>query len=250
MGGDRIDPVWAPYCGAAPSPGDLLARWNLDPLLLAVLAGAALAWHLTIYRRGQAPLASFLGGMAALAVLFVSPLCAMTSALFAARTVHHALLVAVAAPLLAWSLPERSLWRKLPIAVWTGIGAAVLWAWHVPALYATALSHDPIYWLMQASLLASAIAFWSAVRQSTAPAAVAALLANTVQMGLLGAILTFASTALYAPHFLSTAAWGYTPLEDQQLGGLVMWAPAAALYLFAALLIVGRWLGEESRTPA
>jgi len=250
MGGGRIGQVWVPYCGAAPSPDELLARWNFDPLMLVALGGAALAWHLTIYRREQARLAPFLAGMAALAVLFVSPFCAMTSALFAARTAHHALLVAVAAPLLAWSFPERSLWRKLPVGAWTGIGAAVLWAWHVPALYAAALSHDLVYWLMQASLLASAIAFWSAVRQSAVPAAVAALLANMVQMGLLGAILTFASAPLYAPHLLSTTAWGYTPLEDQQLGGLVMWAPAAALYLAAALLIAGRWLGEKSRTPA
>lgn len=250
MGGAPIGQAWVPYCGTAPYPDELAARWNLDPWLIAALVGAALAWHLTVYRKGKGEIAPFLGGMGILVLLFVSPFCALTSALFAARTAHHALLVAAAAPLLAWSLPEHGFWRKLPVGAWTAIGGAVLWAWHVPALYAAALSHDPIYWLMQLSLLASAIAFWSAVRQAAVPAAVAALLANMVQMGLLGAILTFTSKPLYAPHFLSTAAWGYTPLEDQQLGGLVMWAPAAALYLFAALFISWRWLGQEGRTPA
>lgn len=248
MEGGGIGQAWIPYCGSAPSPGEWLARWNFDPPLLAAFACAVLAWHLTVFRRERAGLAPFLGGMAVLVLLFVSPLCALTSALFAARTAHHALLIAAAAPLLAWSLPERKVWRKLPLPAWTVLGAAVLWAWHVPALYSAALSHDLVYWLMQASLLGSAVAFWSAIRQAGLPAAVAALLATMVQMGLLGAILTFATVPLYAPHFLSAPAWGYTPLEDQQLAGLVMWAPAAALYLAAALTIAGRWLHAEGRT--
>ena len=51
----------------------------------------------------------------------------------------------------------------------------------------------------------------------------------------LGAILTFAGQAVYAPHFHTTLAWGMTPLEDQQAAGLIMWAPAAAAYLLVAL---------------
>jgi putative membrane protein len=67
---------------------------------------------------------------------------------------------------------------------------------------------------------------------------VAALLATTVLMGLLGALLTFAPVALYAPHTLTTAAWGLTPLEDQQTAGLIMWIPAAGVYLASALSIL------------
>jgi putative membrane protein len=66
-----------------------------------------------------------------------------------------------------------------------------------------------------------------------------------VQMGLLGALLTFAARPLYAPHLASTAAWGFSPLEDQQLAGLVMWAPAAGIYLGAALWLLARWLGPD-----
>ena len=47
-------------------------------------------------------------------------------------------------------------------------------------------------------------------------------------MGLLGALLTFAGTPIYAPHFGATMLYGLTPLEDQQNAGLIMWAPAAA----------------------
>jgi putative membrane protein len=126
----------------------------------------------------------------------------------------------------------------------------VLWAWHYPPLYAAALSNDAVYWAMQGSLLATATGFWVALRRASVATVVAALLATMVQMGLLGALITFAGEPLYAPHLLTTAAWGLTPLEDQQLGGLIMWAPAAAVYLVAALLVAGRWLRDETRAAA
>ncbi|MBI1682916.1 cytochrome c oxidase assembly protein [Caulobacter hibisci] len=181
--------------------------------------------------------------MAALAVLalsFVSPLCALSSALFCARTLHHVLLTSLAAPVLAWALPRAEAAKGLGAT--TLAFAAVFWIWHAPAAYGAALSSDGVYWLMQASLLSSATLFWRAVRSAPAPAGVAALLATTVQMGLLGALLTFMPRALYAPHALTTIPWGLSPLEDQQLAGLLMWIPAAGAYLAAALVLLGRQL--------
>jgi putative membrane protein len=103
---------------------------------------------------------------------------------------------------------------------------------------------------MQLSLLVSAFLFWRAVLQSGVSGSVAALLATMVQMGLLGALITFAGAPLYAPHWLTTTAWGLTPLEDQQLAGLIMWVPAAAVYLAAALMLLGGWLARENRSIA
>jgi putative membrane protein len=57
-----------------------------------------------------------------------------------------------------------------------------------------------------------------------------------VQMGLLGALITFAPEPLYAPHFLTTKPYGLSAHDDQQLAGLIMWVPAIAPYLLAALL--------------
>ena len=50
---------------------------------------------------------------------------------------------------------------------------------------------------------------------------------------------------LYPAHFATTSAWGLTPLEAQQIAGLIMWAPAAAVYLFVALRLVGRMMRAE-----
>lgn len=234
--------IWTPYCGVAPEFGEW--RWNLDPVLLVVLAVGTGLMAVRLEGRRRA---FGLAAMAVLAVGFVSPLCALSSALFSARTVHHVLLVGVAAPLLAGALPVR---RYGSLVLATAAQAVIFWAWHAPGAYAAALSNDGVYWVMQISLLASAVWFWGCARAATAPAAVVALLAAMLAMGLLGAVLTFAGQAVYAPHAYTTLAWGMTPLEDQQAAGLIMWAPAAALYLFAALWRLGRMIGPdvEART--
>lgn len=184
-------------------------------------------------------------------ILFVSPFCALTSALFSVRVTHHVLLTAVLALLLVYALPPRWYLRWRPsLALWTGIQAVTFWMWHSPGLYSAALSSDFIYWSMQITLVGTAMGFWLALRGSSTPAAIAALLASTVQMGLLGALLTFAQTPFYRPHFLTTRAWGIDALEDQQLAGLIMWAPSAGLYLGAALFLVHRWLAQEDRELA
>lgn len=242
--------IWHPYCGAAPLPADLIGRWNFDPLLLLVIGAAVIGWQLTIGRSQPQRARPFYAALALTLVLFVSPFCALTSALFSARVVHHVLLAAALAPLLALSFPRTILVRAGPLAAWTGAQALVFWAWHAPPLYAAALSSNAVYWLMQLSILGTAFGFWTAVRRSAAPSAVAALLVSLVQMGLLGALITFAASPLYSPHFATTGPWGLSVLEDQQLAGLVMWAPAAGFYLAAALVIASRWLKSESRAAA
>ena len=241
--------TWIPYCGEAPGPEIWLSRWNLDPVLGAVLLLLALGLSrvpvghdLTLGRR-----LSLRGAWALTVVLYVSPLCALSSAFFTVRVVHHIALVLAIAPLLAFGLEP---WlRRLPTSLWsaTAVAAVTFWAWHAPAPYAAALSSDWIYALMQFTLLASAIAFWLAVRRAAPTAAMGAILATTVSMGLLGALITFAGRPLYAPHFASTLSWGVSPLEDQQLAGITMWAPGSIAYLAAAMWIGWRWMDAERK---
>lgn len=241
--------IWSPYCGHAPTPDELLARWNFDPILLLVLAAAAAAWWAALQRNHQRGV-PFYASLALAILLFVSPFCALTSALFSARVVHHVLIAAAMAPLLALSLPRSRLPPIGALYLWTMIQAVTFWAWHWPALYAAALSSVLVYWVMQTTLLFSALGFWVALRRAPPTSAVGALLVTMVQMGLLGALITFAADPLYAPHFATTSSWGLSSLEDQQLAGLIMWVPAAGLYLAAALAIASRWLRTEARAAA
>jgi putative membrane protein len=218
------------YCGPAPVPADIALAWNLDPPLVAGLAlfAATVAWG---------PSAAGWGALGLMVLIFVSPLCALTAALFSARVVHHVVLIAGVAPLLVLAFPPKGPGR-LPLALLVMVHAAIVWAWHAPGAYSWALVTVPGYWLMQATLLASAWALWRAVL--VAPerpvAGLTALIATVAQMGMLGALLTFAPEPLYLVHFATTAPWGLSPLADQQLGGLIMWAPALLPYLAAALL--------------
>ena len=110
------------------------------------------------------------------------------------------------------------------------------------------MSNDAVFWFMQISIVATAAAWWVKIIRSPAPAAATALLATMVVMGALGALLAFAHRAYFAPHWLTTQSWGLSPIEDQQIAGIIMWGPASLVYLVAALAILYRSLG--SRAPA
>ena len=251
---DELGP-WVPYCGEAPGPEVWLSRWNLDPVLGAALALlACLLWRRPsmatppTQSRHQRHLLRWAWCVTVL--LYVSPLCALSSAFFTVRVVHHMALVLVVAPLLAAGLEP---WlRRWPAPLWTStaIAALTFWTWHAPAPYAAALSSVPVYALMQFTLAGSALAFWVAVRRAGPVAAIAAIGATTVQMGLLGALITFATRPLYAPHLASTLGWGVSPLADQQLAGLTMWAPGSIAYLAAAMWIGWHGLRPGSATAA
>lgn len=238
---------YEPYCGPAPTPETLSTSWNLDPVLLSALAAIGIAgmWRLREahptdagMRRGAFALAG-----AAAFIAFVAPLCALTVALFSARTLHHLVLLGLVAPALAIAFPFR--WRA-PSATFLAV-SVVLWIWHVPAVYAAAWNHDAFYWLMQIALIATAWAFWSAVFDTrddaletlSASAAVAGLAG---QMGLIGAVLTFAPRILYPEHLPLTAPFGLTPLADQQLAGLIMWVPGMLpMAVLTAFLLRRGW---------
>jgi putative membrane protein len=225
------------YCGPAPIPAELALRWNFDPFALAVVV------MLVVWAGRNRP---SIAAMVVLGFAFLSPLCALSSALFSARVLHHVLLVAVAAPLLALARPAASR---------TGIGlpflaaTATLWLWHVPAAYDGALGHKAIYWLMQATLFGSALWFWRAAFVQPGGSGIVWVFAAYVAMGLLGAILTLAPDAVYATHRAAPLLWGLSPLQDQQLGGLLMWVPAGLPYaLWGGLLARRAWrdMGEAA----
>ena len=225
------------YCGPAPAPADLLSRWNFDLLVLAVLVVLAILAGRT--RPGAA-------AIVVLAFAFLSPLCALSSALFSARVVHHVLLVAVAAPLLALSRPARA-----PMAVGLPflLATAALWLWHVPVAYDAALGQKPLYWVMQASLFGSAWLFWRAAFSQPGGSGVVWVFLAYLAMGMLGAILTLAPEAVYATHAVTPLLWGLTAQSDQQLGGLVMWMPAGLPFaVWGGMLARRAWrdMGEAS----
>ena len=128
---------------------------------------------------------------------------------------------------------------------------AALWVWHAEGPYEEALANPYVHGLEHACFLATALLSWAAVlapprRRAAVPGmAVLVLFGLAMVSGLLGVLLTFAPTPWYPSYADTTGVWGLTPLEDQQLAGVVMWVPGGGAYLVAALALVGWWL----RTP-
>jgi putative membrane protein len=238
------------YCGPPPSPSDLWVRWNLDPVLLVFMTICLVAAAFALRHAARPRQAAFAGAWGLLAVLYVSPICALTVALFSARVGHHVLLTMAVAPLLVLALPTG--WgqtrRLLPALA---VSTATLWFWHAPDVYAAAFSHPAIYWAMQMSLLATAAWLWlGIIRARSGGAAALVALGSATQMGLLGALLVFAPQPFYLPHLATTLAFGFSPLDDQQLAGLIMWVPANLPLLAAVLWRLVGMLGADQTAVA
>jgi putative membrane protein len=184
--------------------------------------------------------AAFLVGWAILVLALVSPLCRLSVALFSAREAQHVLITVVAAPLLAIAL-RPILSCRLPGALSASVlFAVVLWFWHVPHLYQLTFTSKTVYWFMHATMVLSAIVLWVSLLDPARPGtALVSAFFTMLQMSLLGALLTFSQAALYGVHRWTTGAWGLSQLEDQQLGGLIMWVPTTLVFLLFTLHNVG-----------
>jgi putative membrane protein len=241
-------------------------------MLALLIAGAAYAlgvvhlWRRAGPGRGVAlpRVACFAAGLIAIAIALFSPLDAMSEQLFSAHMVQHLLLVIVAAPLLVLGEPQyvmlwvlhvdarRSVarwWRRAFAlrAIWSAVSrpaiawllhVGALWAWHMPRLYDAALHDERIHIVEHLTFLLTALLFWwVALDRHRLRVGVATfyLFAAGLQGTLLGALLTIARHPWYVAHYTTTQSWGLTPMEDQQLAGLIMWIPAGLVYLVALI---------------
>ena len=218
--------------------------------------------------------ASFLGALLALVVAFTSPLDALSAVLFSAHMVQHMILILVAAPLLGmsdfplaclWALPRAwaqelgyrakhshiisHSWQVLssPIFAWL-LFAMTLWIWHASALYEAALQDEAIHALEHLWFLVTAMLFWWPLLKSPAQKhvqygmAIPYLFTTILQSGILGALMTFSSRPWYSYYTTAVAPWEITPLQDQQLAGLIMWIPGGAIFTLLNIAYFAAWL--------
>ena len=262
----------------AEMPGWTLDPWITVPLAASAMlyAGGWLRLRRRAMRGGARlgrRAAWFAAGWIVLAAALVSPLHQAGERSFAAHMFEHELLMLVAAPLLVlarpltamlWAFPPAArrrlgaashwspvaaCWRGLtaPVAA-TLIQAAALWLWHMPLLFDRALANEGWHAAQHLSFLVSALLFWTAMlgpRGSEARAAavrgvaVLCLFATSIVSGALGALMAFSASPWYRGYAeLGMAPFGLTPVEDQQLAGLLMWVPGGLVHAGAALLLV------------
>jgi len=251
--------------------------WVVTPLYLSgclYLIGMRRLWRRAGVGHGlrRWQVVCFWAGWSVIALALISPLHWLGERLFTAHMVEHTVLMVVGAPLIAaarpmdgvlWALPKQlrisigsfgataarsSLWRFVshPVGA-TGIHAIAIWAWHMPLLYDLVLTSVVAHRLQHFSFVTTAVLFWwsllhGRLRERGHGLAMLCLFVTMVHTAVLGALLTLSRRLWYSQQAGFAEALGLTPIEDQQLAGLVMWVPMGLIYTVAALAIAAHWI--------
>lgn len=258
--------------------------WTLDPKvslpLLVLLLFYGTGW-VRLHRRagrGRTRIESrarpFIAGWLLLAGAIVSPLHAAGEVSFALHMVEHELIMLPAALLLVasrpgavlmWGLPRPArralrhlasarLWKDLtdPIVA-TALQAMVMVGWHAPRLFDLALREEGWHMAQHLSFIGSALLFWWAMLDQTRRGgrlllAALCLFATSLIGAALGALMALAASPWYAAYAdMGMTPFGLTPIEDQQLAGLVMWVPGGMFHALAALVLLGQALRQPQK---
>jgi putative membrane protein len=192
-------------------------------------------------------------GVVLLAAAWVGPLPRVSSHSFAAHMLLHIIVVAVAAPMLAYGMagtradPVRrapQLFSPIPASM---VELVVVWTWHAPLLHHAARVGLAAFVMEQASFLGAGLLLWLSVfgggTAARAGAGVVALVFTAIHMTLLGALFALAPRPLYS-HTLDAVA----TVQDQQIGGAVMIIVGGAAYLSGGLWLTRQLL--ERRVTA
>jgi putative membrane protein len=267
-------------------PGILLA-WRLDPLTIVPLLGVAAAYVWAVRRVNRAHPGNphpahrtwlFLGGLLAIGVALASPIEAYEGVLFSVHMLQHLVLELLAAPLLLAGAPitlvlrvsgpvvrRRLLWflhspviraLSFPVVAWM-LFAAVNWGWHFSALYDEALENVALHYVQHATFLGASLLFWWPIVGADPspwrlphPMRLLYLFLALPQNSFLGVALMSTGTVLY-PHYVTNLRdWGPSPLDDQHIGGILMWVTGDLAFVAGMVIVVWSWMRHEERRTA
>lgn len=263
--------------------------WRAEVILpVAILGVAYTAGWLRLRMRnprlaGNGQFGGYLAGLAILCLALLSPIDGLASRLFTMHMLQHLLLGMVAPPLLLlanplpavlWGLPRRlrhgvdrlltreALVRRslramtlMPVA-W-GLYTLTLWGWHLPAAYEAALNHEGLHDLQHLSIFGAALLFWWPIinpapylRGHVHPGLqVVYLVLAAFQKAGLGLLLALSPRVLYPSYAVAPRVWGWSPLEDQAWGGILMWGLGGVIDMLAVLVLLFKFFSLEERVP-
>ncbi len=192
--------------------------------------------------------------------------------LFSAHMVQHLLLAMGVAPLLIMGTPGwmlRPLVRALPPPLTLPLKSAiacfaifnvVLVGWHLPPLYNLAMTYHEVHIVQHLLLLAASVIMWWPVLSPMAelprlsyPGQMLYLFVMTIPMSVVSVAIAYSNSILYPAYASAPRVMRLSPMDDQLLGGLIMWIPGG-LYFFAVISVIFyRWQkagAQDSRSSA
>ena len=246
--------------------------WNTWDLHPTVVIGLVLLGGLYVYLGGlEAPrrkVAAFAGALLVIFGALNGPLHNLSDAyLFSAHMAQHLLLTLLFPPLLLYGTPAwvvrallRPRWvmalgrvvtRPLPAAA---LFTAPIVLWHVPAFYEAALRNHSLHIVQHLVFVTTAVLMWWPILSPVPELPRLPYLGQMLYLFLLGtpmmavaALITFAERPLYEWYALAPRFMGLSAVEDQRLGGLLMWVPGGLFYWGAMSVVFFRWSARESR---
>ena len=140
-----------------------------------------------------------------------------------------------------------------------GLFNTVFLGYHVPSLYDAILASEALHAAAHLAFIVTALITWWPVLgplpdllpRLPYPGQMLYLFVQTQPAQILGAMLTFADSALYRPYVAAPRVWeSVTPLVDQQLGGLVMWVGGGTFFLGVFVAVFLRWAQLNERAES
>lgn len=253
-------------------------RWPVHPstaigcaLLLGLYFMGIGPWRIR-YRWGKAPslaqVISFTAGVLVIMLSLNGPLHELAdNYLFSAHMVQHLVLTLLMPPLLLAGCPDwllRALIRRTiglgsarvitgPLIAF-GIYNLVLAGWHFPMFYNWALENHTIHIVQHLMFMGAAVLVWWPVVDPVpelvrlqSPMRMVYLFALSIPMSVISALITLSEDVLYGWYDAAPRVFGLTALDDQQLGGLIMWVPGALVFWIAISIIFYKWATQENR---
>lgn len=193
--------------------------------------------------------------------------------LFSAHMVQHLMLALVVAPLMimgttgAMLRPLLRLPGVAPVARWIthpmrcfAIFNVVVAGWHLPPLYNYALAHHPVHIVQHLMFLAASVLMWWPVLSPMPelprlnyPGQMLYLFLMSIPMAVVSVYIAYADSLLYPMYAAAPRVWGISPMDDQLIGGLIMWIPGGLYFYSVISVIFFRWQqrdGVETRAGA
>lgn len=185
--------------------------------------------------------------------------------LFTGHMVQHLALTIVVPPLLLLGTPGWMLRPALRIPVVyriakaiTPAGAAftifnlILAGWHLPPLYNAAMYHHEVHILQHLMFLVGAVIMWwpmlsplPELPRLSYPGQMLYSFLMTLPMTIVSVFIVYADHVLYPAYASAPRLWGLSPLEDQRLGGLIMWIPGGLFFYLLTSVIFLRWTSSQ-----
>jgi putative membrane protein len=253
-------------------------RWTVHPSTVIGIAalGALYGWRLrTIPHATDAPTrtqrVAFASGLAIMFASLNGPIHDLSdSYLFSAHMVQHLLLTMVVTPLLIVGTPAALLRPALAHPVITRIakrittgGAAfvlfnvVLIAWHLPPLYNLAMANHDVHIVQHLTFLVTSVLMWWPLLSRmpelpplSRPLQLLYVCLLMIPMSVVGMIITYADVVLYPAYEVAPRMWGLSPMEDQLIGGLIMWIPGSFIYIALLTVVFFKWAKEAEAQEA